>query len=160
MHLWKQKICLYDISLDSIALPFHAVLFRTLSTKQFLGHLKKLWPKIFIWYHSSEIKNVHSTKCSSKIIQNWLYLMYRNNLVISFNFILCNFTLSNMNILVYVNMDQGIHKGKSKVGQKENQQKAAWVFLYKLYSKFWSILLEHYLECKPIALKSKTEWNI
>ena len=76
MHFWKQKICLYDISLDSIALPFHAVLFRTLSTKQFLGHLKKLWPKIFIWYHSSEIKNVHSTKCSSKIIQNWLYLTY------------------------------------------------------------------------------------
>ena len=34
-------------------------------------------------------------------------------------FISCNFIFSLMNDLVYVNIDQGIHKGKSKVARNE-----------------------------------------
>ena len=30
-----------------------------------------------------------------------------------------------------------------------------WVFSYKKYSKFWSVLLEHLVEHKPIFLQSE-----
>ena len=41
-----------------------------------------------------------------------------------------------MNALVYVNIDQGIHKGKLKVAQNEKRKKTTWVFLYIKYGKF------------------------
>ena len=41
-----------------------------------------------------------------------------------------------MNALVYVDIDQGIHKGKSKVARNEKRKKTTWVFLYIKYSKF------------------------
>ena len=40
--------------------------------------------------------------------------------------------------MVYVNIDQGIHKGKNYMG-----------FLVMKYSKFWNIWLEHFIERKP-----------
>ena len=36
-------------------------------------------------------------------------------------FILGNFTFSLMNALVYADIDQGIHKGKSKVARNDKQ---------------------------------------
>ena len=45
-------------------------------------------------------------KCSSEMLQNLLY-----------------FTFSLMNVLVYVNIDQGIHKGKSKVTRNKKRKK-------------------------------------
>ena len=32
----------------------------------------------------------------------------------------------------------------------KNEKKTTWVFLYIKYSKFWSVLLEHFVECKPL----------
>ena len=41
-----------------------------------------------------------------------------------------------MNALVYVNIDQGIHKGKMKVAQNEKQKKTTRVFFIHKHSKF------------------------
>ena len=43
-----------------------------------------------------------------------------------------------MNALVYVDIDQSIHKVKNKVAQNEKRKKTTttWVFLYIKYSKF------------------------
>ena len=48
-----------------------------------------------------------------------------------------------MNALVYVDTDQGIQKGKSKVARNEKRKKPTWVFLYIKYSKAfrWNISL-------------------
>ena len=51
-------------------------------------------------------------------------------------FISSDFTFSLMNALVYVNIGQGIHKGKSKVAQNEEQKKTMWVFFLHKRSKF------------------------
>ena len=48
---------------------------------------------------------------------------------------------------MYVHIDQGIHKVKLKVAQNE---KPKWAFLYIRYSKFLSVLLEHFIERKPL----------
>ena len=44
--------------------------------------------------------------------------------------ILCDFTFSLTNALVYVNIDQGIHKGKMKVARNEKQKKNYMGFLF------------------------------
>ena len=42
-----------------------------------------------------------------------------------------------MNALVYVNIEQGIHKKKLKnAGNEERTKKTTWVFLYIKYDKF------------------------
>ena len=56
--------------------------------------LKKNIAKKSAKLHSSEIRGLSSTKCSSETLQNLLYFMYL------------------MNALVYVDIDQGIHKVK------------------------------------------------
>ena len=90
-------------------------------------------------------------KCSSETLQNLLYLMYKKTHVVFFRFsfhaTLCFYL---MNALVYVDIDQGIHKGKSKVARNEKQKKTMWVFLYIKYIKFCSVLLEHFVERKPL----------
>ena len=56
--------------------------------------------------HSSEMRGLRSTKCSSKTHQNLLYFMYKKTHVVFFSFfILHNFTFPLMNALVYVNID-------------------------------------------------------
>ena len=58
-----------------------------------------------------------------------------------------------MNALGYVNMDQGIHKGKLKVAWNEKRKKLlGFSFFYK-YRKFWSFSLEFKLECKTFILE-------
>ena len=47
-------------------------------------------------------------------------------------FILSNFHFSLINALVYVDIDQGIHKGKMKVAQNET----VWVFFFHKHTKF------------------------
>ena len=51
-------------------------------------------------------------------------------------FILNNFTFPLMNALVYVDIVQGIHKGKSKFAQNEKQKKTMWVSFLHKRSKF------------------------
>ena len=79
----------------------------------------------FTWYlcHSSEIRGLHSTQCSSETIQNLLFFMYRKTCIVFLFFILCNFTFFLMNALIYVDIDQGIHMGKSKVAWNEKWKK-------------------------------------
>ena len=50
--------------------------------------------------HSSEIKGLRLTKCSSEMLQNLLYFMYKK-IHVAF-FISCNFMIFIMNVLVYV----------------------------------------------------------
>ena len=55
-----------------------------------------------------------------------------------------------MNALVYVDIDQGIHKVKVYSCTIWKTKKTTWVFLYIKYSKVWSVLLEHFVERKPL----------
>ena len=56
-------------------------------------------------------------------LQNLLCLCKKKNHVIFLFIISSNFTFSLMNALVYVCIDQGIHKGKGKVTQNEKRKK-------------------------------------
>ena len=47
-----------------------------------------------------------------------------------------------MNAPVYVDIDQGIHKGE-KSSTKWKTEKATLGFRIYIYDKFWSIFLEH-----------------
>ena len=43
---------------------------------------------------------------------------------------------------------------------KWKTKKTTWVFLYIKYSKFWSVSLEHFVECKPLISEEwKPEYN-
>ena len=60
--------------------------------------------------HSSEIRGLRSTKCSSETLQNLLYFMYKKTHVVFFVFHFVQlyiFTLS-----IFVGIEQGIHKVK------------------------------------------------
>ena len=46
------------------------------------------------------------------MLQNLLYFMYKKTRVVFLFLISCNFTFSLLNALVYVDIDQGIHKVK------------------------------------------------
>ena len=56
-----------------------------------------------------------------------------------------------MFLFFYVDIDYGIHKGKSKVPQNEKQKKTSWDILY---IKFWSIWLEQFVEHNQLISKS------
>ena len=58
-----------------------------------------------------------------------------------------------MNALVYVNIDQGIHKGKNESCLKWKTKKTTWVFFLYEYRKFWSISSEFKLERKTFILE-------
>ena len=58
-----------------------------------------------------------------------------------------------MNALVYVVIDQGIHKVKMKVAQNEKRKKTTWVFFLHKYRKFLSIFSEFKLELKLFNLE-------
>ena len=76
-----------------------------------------------MYIHSSEIRGLHSTKYSSEMLQNLLYFLYKKTHVVFFVFHFVNFTFSLMNALAYVDIDQGIRKGKSKVARNEKWKK-------------------------------------
>ena len=57
-----------------------------------------------------------------------------------------------MNALVYVDIDQGIHKGKNESCSKWKTKKTTWVFFLYEYRKFWSVSLEFKLERKTFIL--------
>ena len=45
-----------------------------------------------------------------------------------------------INALVYLDIDQGIHKVKLKVAWNEKWKKTTWVFFFYKYGKFWRVL--------------------
>ena len=45
-----------------------------------------------------------------------------------------------MNALVYVDIDQGIHKGKSKVAQNEKRKKTMWGFFMANFEGFCLVI--------------------
>ena len=57
--------------------------------------------------------------------------------------ILCDFTFSLTNALVYVNINQGIHKWKSKVAQNEKRKKKYFGFLIQILKYFARTYVEH-----------------
>ena len=61
-----------------------------------------------------------------------------------------------MNALVYVDIDQGIHKVKVKIALNEKQKKTMCVFFFNKYSKFWSILPDKKVDLKPFFSE---EWQ-
>ena len=76
--------------------------------------------------HTSEIRDLRSTKCSSKTLQNLLYFMYKKTHVVFSFFISCNFIFFPM-----------VYSTKWK-----RKKKTTWVFLFRIkYGKFWSISL-------------------
>ena len=46
----------------------------------------------------------------------------------------------------YVDIDQGIHKGKKVARDK----KSTWVFVFQKYGKFRSVSLGHFIKHKPL----------
>ena len=62
-----------------------------------------------------------------------------------------------MNALVYVDIDQGIRKGKLKVALNEKQKKTTWVFFFYKYSKIWSVSPDKKVDLKPIFSE---EWAL
>ena len=81
--------------------------------------------------HSSKIRGLRSMKCSSKTLQNLLYFMYKKTHVVFFRFSFCATLL-----YPFVDIDQGIYKGKSKVARNEKRKKTTLVFLHIKYSRF------------------------
>ena len=59
--------------------------------------------------------------------------------------------------MVYVNIDQDIHRVKLKVAQNEKQKKTVWVFFYYEYGKIWRILQEQKIEHIFIAATELTK---
>ena len=67
------------------------------------NYQKKFFWKILLSSHSSEIWGLLTTKFSSKMLQNFLYFMYKKpSIVFWVFFISSNFTFSLKNALVYV----------------------------------------------------------
>ena len=73
------------------------------------------------YINSSEIRGLDSMKCSSEMLQNQLYFMYKKTHVVFF-FSLLIFTtylfLLSMPWSMLTDIDQSFHQGTSKVAQK------------------------------------------
>ena len=93
----------------------------------------------------------YKKKCSSKIrglSSTKFYIWCIRKAIHSIFFFICATLIVPLWMPWFVDIDQGIHKGKTKVSQMKNKQKTTWVFFYKNYSKFWSILLKKFVEHK------------
>ena len=68
---------------------------------------KKVFPYWSFTIHSSEIRGLRSTKCSSETLQNLLYFMYKKTHVVFFRFSFrATLYFYLMNALVYVKIQQ------------------------------------------------------
>ena len=74
-----------------------------------------------------------------------------------FHFVLHTLFFPLMNALVYVNIDQDIHQGKNEIAGNETWKKQLWVFVYIKYGKCWSLLLELFINHKPLFSE---EWSL
>ena len=82
-----------------------------------------------------------------------------NLLTLEYWFLLLLSYFSLMNALVYVDIAQGIHKGKNESCSKWKTKKTTFVFFLYKYRKFWSVSLEFKLECKTFILEVCEEKN-
>ena len=81
-------------------------------------YIKKIVP----WgCHTSKIIVLRSSLNSEEMLQNFLYLYKKKTQAVFF--ILSNFPFYLMNALIYVDIDQGIHKVKRKVARNEKRKK-------------------------------------
>ena len=55
-----------------------------------------------------------------------------------------------MNALVYVDIDQGIHKVKLKVVQNEKGKKTTWIVFLHKHSKLWKVSIGKKVERKTL----------
>ena len=82
-----------------------------------------------------------------------LYLWKKKTQVVVFVFNFEQLWLLYYNALVYVDIDQGIHKVKLKIACNEKQKKTTWVFFIYKYGKFWRVLPEQKVDLKPLFSK-------
>ena len=108
---WSDVGSVYQVA------DLYSKILTTLKTRNFVQQVN-------YYQHSSEIRGLCSTKCSSEMLQNLLYFMYKKTNVVFLVFHFVQLYFSLMNALVYVDIAyQGIHKGKSKVAQNEKLKK-------------------------------------
>ena len=105
---------------------------------------------------SSEKRGLCSTFRPREMLQNLLCLWIKKMQVVLFCFSF-RATLSStlMNALVYVDIHQGIYKGKTQSCLKWKMKKTKWVFFFYKYSKFWSVLPDKKLISNLFFLKSE-----
>ena len=97
---------------------------------------------------------MRSSLNSVETIQNFLYLYKKKTQVVSFCLSFgATFIFPFINALVYVDIDQGIHKGKNESCSERKMKKTTWVFFLYKYRKFWSVSLEFNLERKTFILE-------
>ena len=75
-------------------------------------------------------------------------------------FIQSNFHFPLMNALVYVDIDQGIHKGKTKVAINEKRKKTTWVFISINVANFEAFFSVFKLTKNRLFLKSVNRVNL
>ena len=100
---------------------------------------------------SSEKRGLCSTFRPREMLQNLLCLWIKKMQVVLFCFSF-RATLSStlMNALVYVDIHQGIYKGKTQSCLKWKMKKTSWVFFFHKYSQFWNVSLGQKVERKPL----------
>ena len=88
--------------------------------------------------HFSQFQSLCLTKSSSETLQNLPYfILMGKTQSYFFCFSICaNLIHFLMNSIVYVGIDQGIRKGKSKVAGNGKWKKQLWVCVYIKYGKF------------------------
>ena len=107
-------------------------------------------------YHSSEKRGFHSTFWPREMPPNLIWLYKKKTLVIFCFLFQVTLSLYLMNALVYVNIDQDIHKVKTQSYSKW-KTKTTWVFFLHKHSKFWSVSLGQKVESKPLFSE---EWYL
>ena len=102
--------------------------------------------------HSSEIRGLCSTKCSSETLQNLLYFMYKKTHVVFFVFHFMQLYIFTLWMPWSLSKNIKLHEIKTK--------KTTWVLLLQKYGKFWSVSLEHFVEHKPLISEEWLTINI
>ena len=123
-----------------------------------IGHNSWLFfCKFFLSFiHTSKINVLWSSLNSKETLQNFLYLYKKKTQVVFFVFHFKQLSFFPYECPAYVDIDQGIHKGKNESCSKWKTKKTTWVFFLYKYRKFWSISLEFKLERKTFILEV---WN-
>ena len=92
-------------------------------------------------HYSLEERGLLSTFCSGEMLRILPYFMYKKTpAVFCLFFISCNFQFYLMNSMVYVDIDQGIHRWKMKVAWNEKGKKLLGFSFYINIGNFEAFL--------------------
>ena len=90
---------------------------------------------LFMGVASTYLQNkwfVLKFKFKKKMLQNLVYFMYKKTHVVFFFFHFEQLSFFPYECLVYVDIDQGIHKGKSKVARNEKRKNYMGFLIHKI----------------------------